>query len=47
MSEPNQIDINSLHHTVLLETENDSLLEIKPNFLLLRSGHPHKKAESP
>ena len=32
MSEPNQIDINSLHHTVLLETENDSLLEIKPNF---------------
>ena len=32
MSESNQIDINSLHHTVLLETENDSLLEIKPNF---------------
>ena len=32
MSESNQIDINSLHHTVLLETENYSLLEIKPNF---------------
>jgi DNA replication factor GINS len=32
MSESNQIDINSLHHTVLLETENDFLLEIKPNF---------------
>ena len=32
MSESNQIDMNSLHHTVLLETENDSLLEIKPNF---------------
>ena len=32
MSESNQIDINSLHHTVLLETENDSLVEIKPNF---------------
>ena len=32
MSESNQIDINTLHHTVLLETENDSLLEIKPNF---------------
>ena len=32
MSESNQIDINSLHHTVLQETENDSLLEIKPNF---------------
>jgi len=32
MSESNQIDINSLHHTVLRETENDSLLEIKPNF---------------
>ena len=32
MSELNQIDINSLHHTVLLETENDSLLEMKSNF---------------
>ena len=32
MSESNQIDINSLHHSVLLETENDSLVEIKPNF---------------
>jgi len=32
MSESDQIDINSLHRTVLRETENDSLLEIKPNF---------------
>ena len=32
MSKSNQIDINSLHHTVLLETENDSILEIDPNF---------------
>jgi len=32
MSEANQIDINSLHHTVLRETENDSILEIDPNF---------------
>ena len=32
MSESNPIDINSLHNTVLRETENDSLLEIKPNF---------------
>ena len=32
MSELNQIDINSLHNTVLQETENDFLLEIKPNF---------------
>ena len=32
MSESNQIDINSLHNTVLRETENDSLSEIKPNF---------------
>jgi len=32
MSESNQIDINSLHHIVLLETENDELLEIDPNF---------------
>ena len=32
MSESNQIDINSLHQTVLRETENDSILEINPNF---------------
>jgi DNA replication factor GINS len=32
MSETNSIDINSLHHIVLRETENDSLLEIDPNF---------------
>ncbi len=32
MSESNQININSLHHTVLRETEDDSLLEIDPNF---------------
>ena len=32
MSESNQIDISSLHHTVLRETENDSILEIDPNF---------------
>ena len=32
MSESNQIDMNSLHNTVLRETENDSLLEMKPNF---------------
>ena len=32
MSESNRIDINSLHHTVLREIENDSLLEIEPNF---------------
>ncbi len=32
MSEANQIDINSLHHIVLRETENDSILEIDPNF---------------
>ncbi|MGH1565983.1 MAG: hypothetical protein ACRBB5_00820 [Nitrosopumilus sp.] len=32
MFESNQIDINSLHHTVLRETENDSLLELDPNF---------------
>ena len=32
MSDSNQIDINSLHHTVLRETENDSILEIQPNF---------------
>ena len=32
MSESNQIDINSLHHSVLRETESDSILEIDPNF---------------
>ncbi|PBO85857.1 MAG: hypothetical protein COA77_01470 [Thaumarchaeota archaeon] len=32
MSEPNPININSLHLTVLRETEDDSLLEIDPNF---------------
>ncbi len=32
MSELNQIDINSLHNTVLRETENNSILEIDPNF---------------
>ena len=32
MFESNQIDINSLHHTVLRETENDTLLELDPNF---------------
>lgn len=32
MSESNQIDIDSLHQTVLRETENDSILEINPNF---------------
>ena len=32
MSESNKIDINSLHHTVLRETENDSILEIDPNY---------------
>jgi DNA replication factor GINS len=32
MSESNNIDINSLHQTVLRETENDSILEINPNF---------------
>ncbi len=32
MSESNQIDINTLHQTVLLETENDSILEIDQNF---------------
>ena len=38
MSESNQIDINSLHHTVLRETENDSLLEIDPNFYRILSN---------
>ena len=32
MSEANQININSLHLTVLRETQDDSLLEIDPNF---------------
>ena len=32
MSEANEIDINSLHHIVLRETESDSILEIDPNF---------------
>lgn len=32
MSESNQIDINSLHHLVLRETENDSVLEMDPGF---------------
>ncbi len=32
MSEVNQIDINSLHHTVLRETEDESLLEIDQNY---------------
>ncbi len=32
MSEPNPININSLHLAVLRETEDDSLLEIDPNF---------------
>ncbi len=32
MSESNQIDINSLHQTVLREIENDSISEIDPNF---------------
>lgn len=32
MSESDEIDINTLHHTVLREIENDSVLEIDPNF---------------
>ena len=32
MSESNQIDINSLHHIVLRETESDTILEIDPNY---------------
>jgi len=32
MSEESHIDIISLHHTVLRETESDLLLEITPNF---------------
>ena len=34
MSESNQININLLHHTVLRETENDSILEIDTNFYI-------------
>jgi len=32
MSESNRIDINSLHNVVLREIENNSILEINPNF---------------
>ncbi len=32
MSESKQFDISELHHIVLLETENDSIQEIDPNF---------------
>jgi DNA replication factor GINS len=32
MSEPNEIDINSLHAIVLRETESNSIQEIDPNF---------------
>jgi DNA replication factor GINS len=32
MSEPNEFDIIKLHHTVLRETENDSVQEINPDF---------------
>lgn len=32
MSEPNEIDINSLHAIVLRETESDSIQEMEPNF---------------
>ena len=32
MSESNQIDINLHHGIVLRETENDTILEIDPNF---------------
>ena len=32
MSEENQININSLHHTVLRETEDENLLELDPNY---------------
>ena len=38
MSESSQIDINSLHHIVLRETESDSILEIDPNFYRNLSG---------
>lgn len=32
MSEPNEININTLHYAVLREIENDSILEIDPSF---------------
>lgn len=32
MSEQSQMDLNSLHHAVLRETEDDSLLELEPGF---------------
>lgn len=32
MPESNQIDLDSLHHIVLRETENDSILELNPIF---------------
>ena len=32
MSETNEIDLNKLHHTVLRETESDSIQEINPDF---------------
>lgn len=32
MPEPNQLDINSLHHAVLRESESDTVLEIAPDF---------------
>ena len=32
MSEPSQIDISSLHQTVMRETDTDSIQEIEPNF---------------
>ena len=32
MSESDEININSLHYTVLREVENDTILEIDPNF---------------
>ena len=32
MSESEEININTLHHTVLREIENDSILEIDPSF---------------
>ena len=32
MSESNQVDINSLHHIVLREIEDDSISEINSNF---------------
>ena len=32
MSESNRMDLNSLHHTVLRETEDDSVQELDPDF---------------